>query len=68
MNVDLTKERLEKGLSIRQAAAEMDIGAMTLQRAESGESVHPANAKTIAEFYGYKPTEIWPLDSGRAVA
>ena len=62
MKVDLAKERLEKGLSIRKAAAAMGIGAMTLQRAESGETVHPANAKTIAEFYGYKPTQVWPLD------
>ncbi len=68
MTVDLTKERLEKGLSIRQAAAEMHIGAMTLQRAESGETVHPANAKTIADFYGYKPTEIWPLDQKATAA
>lgn len=62
MTFDLQAERLNKGLSIRQLAAEIKVSAASVARAEAGESIHPANAKRIADFYGKSVTDIWPLD------
>lgn len=60
--VNLTAERLNRGLSLRQAAEQMGITGQTLSRAEQGEfQPHPNNALKIADFYGYKVTDIWPL-------
>lgn len=63
MTVNLKAERLNRGYSIRGLARQLEISAPTLQRAEDGEQIHPATAKAIADFYGYKVTDIWPLDT-----
>lgn len=61
--VNLTAERLNRGLSVRQAAEEIGVTPNTLARAEGGEfQPHPSNALKIADFYGYKVTDIWPLE------
>ncbi len=59
--MNLVGARLNKGLTQRQAAASIGINRGTLQAAESGDSVHPGNAKKIADFYGVKVTDIWPM-------
>jgi ribosome-binding protein aMBF1 (putative translation factor) len=65
--ISLKAERLNRGLSLTAAADEIDVPLNVLARAESGEGMpHPANAKKIADFYGYKVTEVWPLDDERA--
>lgn len=61
MSFDLKAARLNKGLSVRQLAAEIKVSAASVARAEAGESIHPANAKRIADFYGKSVTEIWPV-------
>lgn len=62
MSARLRGERLNLGLTQRQAAEQIGVDWKTLQRAENGESVpHPANAKTIADFYGVKVTDLWPV-------
>lgn len=61
--VDIRELRLNKGLSVQEAAEEMGIPHQTLARAESGGSTpQPRNALKIASFYGYKVTEVWPLE------
>jgi ribosome-binding protein aMBF1 (putative translation factor) len=68
VTLSLKGDRLDRGLSLEAAAQEIDVPLNVLSRAESGEGMpHPANAKKIADFYGYKVTEIWPLDT-KAVA
>jgi transcriptional regulator with XRE-family HTH domain len=66
MSFDLKSERLNKGLSVRQLAAEIKVSAAAVARAEAGESIHPANAKRIADFYGKSVTDIWPVEKATA--
>lgn len=67
--IDLRKERINRGLSGRQAAKEMGVEPDTLARAERGEGVpHPRNAKLIADFYGVKATDLWPVAERKAAA
>lgn len=62
--IDLRAERLNRGLSVAVAAEKMDVSRDTLERAESGEvNPQPANAFKIASFYGYKVTDIWPVET-----
>jgi transcriptional regulator with XRE-family HTH domain len=63
VSVSLKAERLNRGLSLVDAADEAEVPLNVLARAESGDGQpHPSNAKRIADFYGYKVTDIWPLD------
>jgi transcriptional regulator with XRE-family HTH domain len=65
--ISLKAERLNRGLSIRAAAKEIGVTAPTLGRAESGEGgIHPVNALKIATFYGYRVTDIWPVEESVA--
>lgn len=68
--MNLLAERLNRGLSSRDAADAMGITQAILLRAESGEGVRPAHAKRIADFYGCLVTDIWPVGDPprRAVA
>lgn len=62
MAVDLRSARLNRGLSIRQAADQMGVAPNTLKRAEEGEMPHPGNALKIAGFFGHQVTDVWPLE------
>lgn len=62
MIVNLTAERLNRGLSLRQAAVAIDVPEQSIRRAENGLGVTPANAFLIAKFYGYRVTDLWPVD------
>jgi transcriptional regulator with XRE-family HTH domain len=55
--------RLDKGLTIREAAKQMGEGvtADILLRAENGATPRPAAAKKIADFCGCSVTDIWPV-------
>jgi len=64
--INLTEERLNRGLSIRQAAKQIGVGAEVLSRAEDGNMPRPAAALKIASFYGYKVTEVWPIEKAAA--
>lgn len=67
MAVNLKAERLNRGLSAEAAAKEMGLEKQTLLNAESGSVVpRPANAKVIADFYGFKVTDIWPVEEAVA--
>lgn len=62
--VDLRTARINRGLSQAEAARQIGVDADALARAERGVArPHPRNALPIAAFYGYKVTDIWPVDS-----
>lgn len=62
MSSRLRAARLDKGLTIAQAAALIEVSEDTLARAELGQSTpHPPNAKAICDFFGFTVTEIWPV-------
>jgi DNA-binding XRE family transcriptional regulator len=61
--IDLVAERLNRGLSVRQAAQQIGVTPQTLTRAEERIfNPHPNNALKIATFYGYRVTDVWPLE------
>lgn len=63
MSIDLRADRLNRGLSLRDAADKIGVEASILSRVERGDSTPtPSNAFKIASFYGYKVTEVWPLE------
>jgi DNA-binding XRE family transcriptional regulator len=64
MNVDLRAERINRGLNINDAADRIGISRATLRRVEGGDQQpHAATAFKVASFYGYKVTDVWPLES-----
>lgn len=63
---DLEEARVNAGHSLRSLADALSIAPATIQRLEAGETVHPANAKKIADFFGVKVTDLMPLDKERA--
>ena len=61
--VDLRELRVNRGLSIREAARQMGVEHRALLRAEKGETTpHVGNAYRIAAFYDLRVTDVWPLD------
>jgi transcriptional regulator with XRE-family HTH domain len=66
MSINLTAERLNRGLTLREAAREIGIPPATLQRAESGDGIRPGSAFKVANFYGYRVTDIWPVEKAAA--
>lgn len=62
-DVNLRAERINRGLSAKAAADEIECDKQVLLNAERGVSVpRPQTAFRIAQFYGYKPTDIWPVE------
>lgn len=59
---NLPAARLNAGYSIRGLAAEIGIAEHAIRRLEGGESVHPATAKKVADYFGIKVTDLMPLD------
>ena len=74
MSVDLKGERLNRGLSLDALSEEIGVPKSTLARAENGgPQPNARNAFALADFYGFKVTDIWPVDrepstSGKAAA
>lgn len=63
LNAALRAARIDKGLTIEQAADQIKVGREVLRRAESnGSRPQPRHAIKIAEFYGLKPSELWPIE------
>jgi lambda repressor-like predicted transcriptional regulator len=59
--IDLATERRRRGLSTRAAAHEIGVSQAVVLRAEGGDGVWPRHAKRIADFYGVRVTDIWPV-------
>lgn len=67
--IDLRAERVNRGLTQAEAARKMNVDTDALARAERGVAQpHPRNALRIASFYGYKVTDLWPLDAYEPLA
>lgn len=60
--MNLRAERLNRGLTVAAAALQIGVSRGTLQKAEAGLMPSAPLAKKIADFYGAKVTEIWPLE------
>lgn len=61
--VNLIADRLNKGLSSREAAKKIGVSQAVLLNAETGRRPKRASdAKAIADFYEYRVTDIWPVD------
>ena len=60
--INLKAERLNRGLSQTAAAQWLQISRQSLWNAENGKGVGPAVAKRIADLYGYRVTDIWPVE------
>jgi ribosome-binding protein aMBF1 (putative translation factor) len=59
---DLQSARRNAGHSIRSLASELGLAPETVRRVEAGESVHPANAKKVADFFSVKVTDLAPAE------
>jgi transcriptional regulator with XRE-family HTH domain len=60
---DLKPARINRGLSLAEAAKQMGIPPYTLHRVEAGTNVpRPSTAFAIASFYGVTVTDLWPVD------
>lgn len=57
----LRAARLNRGLTTREVAAMLKLSRGTVVRAERGDGVYPATAKKLADFYGFKVTDLWPV-------
>lgn len=67
--IDIRALRLNRGLSLSEAARQIDLAPNTLAGAESGEiTPWPSNALKIAKFYGFQVTDIWPIHDPAAEA
>lgn len=64
--MNLTVERVNRGLSLNEAAREIGVARGTLRRAENGEMPKPSQAKKIADFYGVRVTDIWDVSGSPA--
>lgn len=65
--MNLKAERLNRGLGINDAADAIGVPFYVLRDAETqGTQPRPAAAKRIADFYGVKVTDIWPVEEKSA--
>lgn len=66
--INLAEQRLNAGYSIKSLAAELGIHEHAIRRLEAGGSIHPANAKKIADKFGCKVTDLMPIGPTEAAA
>lgn len=66
----MREHRLNAGLSATAAAAQLDVPKRLILELENGSDVrpHPANAKRLADFYGCKVTDLWPVEPDEVAA
>lgn len=69
MNVELVAQRINRGLSVQAFADKFDVSKQTVWSWEKGDyRPRPATAKKIADYFGCKVTDIWPVKNGDEVA
>lgn len=66
--MNIAVERVNRGLSVRQAADEIGVAPGTLAALEDGRSVYPASAKKVADYFGCKVTDLIPPTTQEAAA
>lgn len=61
--MNLKAERLNRGLTVAEAADRIGVERHVLRDAENlGTVPRPGSAKLIADFYGFRVTDQWPVD------
>jgi transcriptional regulator with XRE-family HTH domain len=60
--------RLNKGLSIRQAARAAGVAQETFRRLEKGLPVYPAKAKRVADYFEVQVTDLMPPEAEKEAA
>ena len=60
--LNLQAERLNRGLTAKDCAAEIGIPDYVLRYAETGGRPRPAAAKKIADYFGTTVTAQWPME------
>jgi lambda repressor-like predicted transcriptional regulator len=66
--LNLAAERHNRGLSAADAAKEIGVTQRILLGAEQGRRPQPRHAKLIADYYGVRVTDLWPVNSQEAAA
>lgn len=61
MTFDLKTARLNAGHTMSSLAALLDVHRNVIASLESGRSVHPANAKKVADHFGVQVTDLMPV-------
>jgi transcriptional regulator with XRE-family HTH domain len=65
--VNLKAARLNRGLTVADAAGQIGVLPHVLRDAENlGTVPRPASAKLIADFYGLQVTDVWPVEERAA--
>ena len=59
---DLALERFKAGYSQRSLAEELGVSRGTIKTLEDGGTVHPANAKKVADKFGVEVTDLMPIE------
>lgn len=67
-NRKLIELRVNAGLSPNQLAYHTKISGPTVRLAEKGHTPEPFVQFAIAEYFGLKPLDIWPLERQKALA
>lgn len=60
--MNLRVERLNRGLTAKDCAAEIGVPDYVLRYAEEGGRPRPAAAKLIADYFGIRVTDQWPVE------
>lgn len=60
-SLDLVELRDGRGLRTNDVAARAGVPLSTLRRAEAGAAIHPRYAVKLAEFYGCRVTDFYPV-------
>lgn len=61
MSTILKRTRFNAGLSPEALAKTVGVSPQTIRNIEDGGQPHPATAKKIADHFGLKPTDLFPL-------
>ena len=57
----MAAKRLNKGYSIRGLARKLEVHEQSVRRFEQRIPIRPETAKTLADFYGVRVTDIYPV-------
>lgn len=63
LSTTLKQRRIDRGLGLEECADLIGVTKRVLADAERGATPRPANALKIADFWGYRPSEVWPLEA-----
>jgi transcriptional regulator with XRE-family HTH domain len=63
--MNLEAERINRGMSRADLAGVLGISAEAVRNIELGARPRPRTAKKIADLYGVKVTDLWPIEDQR---